>query len=335
MVNIFGQNTSGKRGPPGETGPAGPPGKRGPPGSQGKDGRPGENGPPGQSGPSGKDGLPGAKGEIGPKGGTGHKGDIGPRGLKGDAGLGLNPYFFSKKVAEMLYDILTFSCYFKTETSGLVRVGGKITGIKNQVGPNNAEGVKGKKMKGIVKIAYYGFGVEFKETEYQIPNLSWALSINSQIIFFFAFKVSFLAQSGRQYILHNGTEEREIYLEAKNLVINGGDSRNLVKISIAPRLWNICYIAFNNSPDLLSEYQINEDKGSFITQPAAEEHDEIFFGTKGSDYFTGVLARMDILTTFSRGSGEMSNLDPGVKESMIREYYSFFDEAPPKRKKCN
>ena len=123
MVNIFGQKTSGGRGPPGETGPAGRAGKRGPPGSQGARGK---DGPPGQPGPSGKDGLPGAKGEIGPKGETGHKGEIGskgdtgPRGMKGDAGLGLNPYFFSKKLAEMLYDILIFSCYFKTETPFIV-----------------------------------------------------------------------------------------------------------------------------------------------------------------------------------------------------------------------
>ena len=335
MVNIFGENTSGQRGPRGEVGPAGAPGKRGSTGSQGSDG------PPGQPGPSGKDGLSGPKGDVGLRGLTGPKGDIGVKGdaglrgvtgAKGDAGVGLNPYFFSQKLAQSLYEILTFSCYFKTEHSGFVTVGGKVTGIKNQVGDNNAEALK--RMLQVVKIAHYGFGVEFRTTLYQIPKLGWALGSNSQIIFFFAFKVSFLAHSGRQYILHNGTEEREIYLEEKKLVINGG--QNLVQIPILPHSWNVCYIAFNNTPDLPSVYQINDKSGTFTTHSTLGGPAHIFLGSKGTDYFTGVLARMDILTTFSRGPGEMCNLDEGLKNSMLREHYTFFDEtAPPQKKKCH
>ena len=368
MVNIFGEDTSGKRGPRGEIGPQGPQGKRGPPGKNGPPGAAGKIGPkgePGLPGPEGKigprgltgargeQGLTGAKGEIGPRGldgaqgeqglpGTkgdrgergspGPKGEIGLRGPKGDAGLGLNPYFFSKKLVQMLYEILTFSCYFTTKTSGFVMVGEKITGIKNQVGKNNAEAVRGKKMEKIVKIPYYGYGVEFKETLYQIPKISWALSTNTQIIFFFAFKVTFLPSSGRQYILHNGTSEREIYLETQNLVINAGDSKNLVKVPILPHLWNVCYIAYNNTPDLESVYEINDSKGTFVTHPVDKEQSNIFVGSKGTDYFTGVLARMDILTTTSRGSGEMCNLDDAIKNSMISEHYTFMGEIPPCKK---
>ena len=65
-------------------------------------------------------------------------------------------------------------------------------------------------------------------------------------------------------------------------------------------------------------------------------HKDMFLGSKGADYFTGVLARMDILTTFSRRPGKMCNLDSEVKESMLKEYYTFFDEEIPlKRQKCN
>ena len=94
-------------------------------------------------------------------------------------------------------------------------------------------------------------------------------------------------------------------------------------------------MAFNTS-ELPSEYRVNDVKGTFITQADSEEHSDMFLGTKGSDYFTGVLARMDILTTFSRGPGKMCNLDSEVKESVLKEYYTFFDEEIPlKRQKCD
>ena len=81
-----------------------------------KPGPVGARGPIGDTGPRGIQDLKGAAGVVGP---------VGP------SGEGFSSTFFSKRFAGWLYDILNFSFYFTTKTSGFIFRGETVVGIKN------------------------------------------------------------------------------------------------------------------------------------------------------------------------------------------------------------
>ena len=104
MVNVWGEGM--KRGPPGPPGEEGPSGKRGPKGDPG-------------SGKQGEKGEKGSKGEKGDTGLQGEKGQDGKPGPKGESGP-IDMYFFGDQIVKWFAQSMAFSCYFDTETSGIV-----------------------------------------------------------------------------------------------------------------------------------------------------------------------------------------------------------------------
>ena len=161
-----------------------------------------------------KRGAPGPPGEPGPPG------KKGPQGEKGD---GLSTLFFSKQLAQWFYESLTFSCYFKSETSGLVfDAGHKPIAIKNQV-KEGANAVAMKKVEKMVEIEDYGYGLTFSKSLYKIDDMDWALGLKSKAIFMFAFKVDAWPKT-LQYIFHTESGDRSICLKESHLIIQAGGS---------------------------------------------------------------------------------------------------------------
>ena len=110
----------------------------------------------------------------------GKRGAVGPRGPPGE---GLPDFFFGKELSKLLYENLSFSCFFKDKKSGLIYDKEKVVAIKNQVGKNHA--VAKKEFENLIKIPDYGFGVEMTKSKYVISDIEWARTVNSKTIFFF------------------------------------------------------------------------------------------------------------------------------------------------------
>ena len=259
-----------------------------------------------------KRGAPGPPGEPGPPG------KKGPQGEKGD---GLSTLFFSKQLAQWFYESLTFSCYFKSETSGLVfDAGHKPIAIKNQV-EEGANAVAMKKVEKMVEIKDYGYGLTFSKSLYKINRMDWALGLKSKAIIMFAFKVDAWPQT-LQYIFHTESGDRSICLKESHLIIQAGKNpEQQVRVDYCEDEWNICYIEFNNYQGELSHYRINDHEGTFRTEPSTDQTATVFVGGKDNHYFKGVLARFDFFSNFFEEGEEFENLPDSVKKSIVKEYY--------------
>lgn len=247
----------------------------------------------------------------------------GKRGLQGPAGPpgeGLSSFFFSKQLAQWLYENLSFSCFFKDKRSGLVIDKDKIIGIKNQVGDNHAVAIN--KFKLLIKIPDYGYGVEMNKSLYRIDDLDWAIGLNSKAIFFFAFKIDAWPKT-LEYIFHSGNSDRAIYLKGTNLVIQACKRpQHHYMIPYKQNTWNICFIEFNNSESLKSRYMINDLKGDFITEKSQSLERVVYIGGKDNYYFKGVLARFDFYSNFTDEGEVMGDLPDSIKTSVINQLYS-------------
>ena len=258
-------------------------------------------------------------------GGNRRQGKRGLQGPAGPPGEGLSAFFFSKQLAKWFYEGLSFSCFFKTSRSGLViEKTGKVLGIKNQVGDNDAVALK--KFEQLVEIHGYGYGVMMSSSLYRIDNLDWALGNNSKAILFFAFKVDEWPKK-LGYIFQNEDEDRSIYLKGAHLVISGCKRpQHHYLIPYKQNDWNICFVEFNNCEGMLSRYKINDQKGTFTTEPNDGDAQTCYIGGKNNLSFQGVLARFDFFTNFSPEEEIMENLPESVKNSFIEQFYNIQDD---------
>ena len=252
------------------------------------------------------------------RGAPGPPGADGPPGKKGD---GLSSVFFSKQLARWFYENLTFSCYFKSKTSGLVfDAGHKPIAIKNQV-KEDANAVAMKEVEKMVEIEDYGYGLTFSKSLYKINDIDWALGLKSKAIIMFAFKVDAWPKT-LQYIFHTESGDRSICLKESHLIIQAGENpEHRVRVDYYEDEWNICYIEFNNYKDELSHYKINDHEGTFSTQPSTDQTATIFVGGKDNYFFKGVLARFDFFSNFFEEGEEFENLPNSVRKSIVQQFY--------------
>ena len=255
----------------------------------------------------------------------------GKRGAVGPPGEGLPDFFFGKELSKLLYDNLSFSCFFKDKKSGLVYDKEKVVAIKNQVGRNNAVAIN--KFEDLIEIPDFGFGVEMTKSKYIIDKLDWATSLNSKAIFFFAFKINDYPKKGFQFLFHTEFGDRGIYLKGTNLVIQA--CKNPQHYRLVPyeqHEWNICYIEFTNCQELQSYYKINDLEGTFITESSTDPKKQLIIGGKENYFFKGVLARFDCCTKYAKDDQKVQNLPTAIRNSFLREHYDIDIEETEQKK---
>ena len=247
------------------------------------------------------------------------KGKKGDRGPSGPAGEGLSSFFFGKQLSRWFYENLSFSCFFKNKTSGLIIEKDKVVAIKNQVGNNHAVAIN--EFEHLTEIPDYGYGVNMSKSLYQVDNLQWAPANNSKAILFFAFKITTKPGKDLQYIFHNGND-RAIYIKGPNLVIQAcAEAHHRYLIPYEEHAWNVCFVEFNTSTSLRSRYKINDVEGYFESEPSQMMSKVLYIGGKDKQFFKGVLARFDFYSNFKEEGEIMDNLPDSVKTSVIKELY--------------
>ena len=123
----------------------------------------------------------------------GPPGELGPPGKKR---TDFSFLFFSKQLAKWFYENSAFSCYFKDEHSGFVYDkddSKKRVGIRNHIDTsdrsNDALCIAGN-VGSLVKILHdNGYGLQFKNSVYQIDDVEIATGEGSKAILFFNFKI--------------------------------------------------------------------------------------------------------------------------------------------------
>ena len=250
------------------------------------------------------------------QGKRGPAGPAGPTGPTGPKGEGMSAAFFRKQLAEWFYANLSFSCYFSTPTSGLVYKEKDPIAIKNQVGKNHALCLG--KVGPVINIPTCGYGLEFKNSVYEVRDLDWCTGDPSKAIFIFAFKMNEWPNDF-QYLFHTKNDDRGIYLKGSKMFIQSSKTTTL-SIKYKVRQWNMCYIEFNNFEETPSYYEINDQVGTFVTKTEAAS-DEILFigGKKDSYYFKGTLYRFNFYIQSPYDDSE--NLSDTVRTSFRRQYY--------------
>ena len=204
--------------------------------------------------------------------------------------------------------------------------GHKPIAIKNQV-KEGANAVAMKKVEKMVEIKDYGYGLTFSNSLYKINRMDWALGLKSKAIIVFAFKVDAWPQT-LQYIFHTESGDRSICLKESHLIIQaGGSPEQHVHVDYYEDEWNICYIEFNNYKGELSHYKINDQEGTFNTQPSTDKTTTVFIGGKTNYFFNGVLARLDFFTNFFKQGEEFENLPDSVKKSIVKQFYLLGDDG--------
>ncbi len=288
MVNVFGQET--KRGLPGPRGSEGPPGKKGPKGDPGIQG---EKGDPGPQGERGQDGKPGPKGESGP----------------------IDMYFFEDQIVKWFAQSMNFSCYFDTETSGIVSDDGHRVGIKNQVNQVNQgdamihSGQVGK----MIKLPKRGYSLEFTNEIYIIKHAYLAEDLHSKAIVIMNFKTDSIPKI--QYILCNDSGTRKIYLNGTNLVVDCGEA---VSLPYDPNEWNTLFLELNNVEDKMGIFQLNIKSKPIKVIPAPAVRQTYFGGWK-DQYFTGTISRLDI---FYHPEKSKQNLPEELRKAYIFKHFT-------------
>ena len=255
MVNIFGERGV-KRGP---EGPIGPRGIKGDPG------------PPGEKGARGEEGSPGEKGD---------KGDSGP----------IDIYFFGPQIVEWFSKSMTFSCYFDTETSGIVSDRGHRVGIKDQVNQRDAMIRKGQVGQMIHLPRSGKYALEFTNEMYTIKNVRLVEGLHSKAIVIMNFKTESWP-SDIQNILSNDSGTRRIYLKGVNLVVDCGEA---VSLPYDLHDWNTLFLELNNVEDRIGMFQLNNKSKPIKVSPTQTGAPQLHFGGWKDQYFKGAISRLDI-----------------------------------------
>ena len=252
----------------------------------------------------------------------------GPAGPKGSPGESLSSLFFSKNLSKWFEDILSFSCYFKTPTSGLEfgyddKKKKKAVGIKNQIGKNRKYASALNNVESLIEIPEYGYGLIFSKSVYMFEDMDWALGENSKAILMFAFKVDAWPEHA-EHIFSRKYKDRGIFLKGAHLHIRSSKS-DYVKVEYIQKDWNICYIEFNNhrlTDRQKSYYKINDKVGQFTLENGEDSKEiQMFLGGEISvRYFQGVIARVDFVALTIASKSE-EDLPVSVRDSMLKEKY--------------
>ena len=237
---------------------------------------------------SGKRGPPGIPGVQGPPGEKGDKGVQGPSGPKGDSGP-IDMYFFGPQIVEWFSKSMTFSCYFDTETSGIVSDRGHRVGIKDQVNQRDAMIRKGQVGQMIHLPRSGKYALEFTNEMYTIKNVRLVEGLHSKAIVIMNFKTESWP-SDIQNILSNDSGTRRIYLKGVNLVVDCGEA---VSLPYDLHDWNTLFLEINNVEDKMGMFQLNNKSKPIKVIPTRGVRQSHFGGWK-DQYFTGTISRLDI-----------------------------------------
>ena len=252
----------------------------------------------------------------------------GPVGPKGPPGESLSSLFFSKNLSKWFEDILSFSCYFKTPSSGLefdyddkIKKK-KAIGIKNQI-KNRKYASALNDVESLTEIPEYGYGLTFSKSVYMFEDMDWALGENSKAILMFAFKVDAWPEHV-EHIFSRKYKDRGIFLKGAHLHIRSSKSE-YVKVEYLQKDWNICYLEFNNhrlTDRQKSYYKINDKEGQFTLEDGKDPKDiQMFLGGEISvRYFQGAIARVDFVALTIATKLE-ENLPKSVRDSVLKEQY--------------
>ncbi len=270
MVNKFGENSSGKRGPPGPPGSSGRPGKIGRQGERGKTGEqgtPGIQGIPGLQGLRGIQGIPGTKGDPGAKGDPGDRGVAGPSGSKGDAGevgkkgekgdrgekgvdgvAGLNIFlkWFPDSAVRMFRESESVTFYFNDAKDGIVwedeTKKTKPVGLLNRGSGENATLVTPTVFPEIAKLKTGKYMMQLNKTLFEIPNIYTATNDDSIVIFALTFKPLTVSMKDC-YLFTNATGSRAVSIQNNILHIRGPGS--FTEIIFDPKEWNTLLVQYS------------------------------------------------------------------------------------------
>ena len=197
-------------------------------------------------------------------------------------------YFFGPQIVKWFAQSMNFSCYFDTETSGIVSDRGHRVGIKNQVNQGDAMIHSGQVGK-MIKLPRSGYSLEFTNEIYIIKHAHLAEALHSKAIVIMNFKTDSIP-SKIQYILCNDSGTRKIYLNGANLVVDCGEA---VSLPYDPNEWNTLFLELNNVEDKMGIFQLNIKSKPIKVIPTPGVRQSHFGGWK-DQYFTGAISRLDI-----------------------------------------
>ena len=246
----------------------------------------------------------------GPPGPPGVKGPPGKKGDRGEKGP-VDMYFFGNQIVNLFSESMTFSCYFDTETSGIVSDRGHRVGIKNQVNPKrNAMVHKGEVGKMIQLPRSGKYSLEFTNEIYSIKDVRLAEALHSKTVVIMNFKTDSFP-SDIQYLLCNDSGSRKIYLKGVNLVVDCGEA---VSLPYDLHDWNTLFLELNNVEDRIGNFQLNNKSKPIKVTPTPSGVPQLHFGGWNDQYFTGTISRLDL---FVHPEMSKENLPAELRELYI------------------
>ena len=222
-------------------------------------------------------------------------------------------YFFGPQIVNLFSESMRFSCYFDTETSGIVSDRGHRIGIKNQVNPKRDAMIHSGQVGKMIKLpSSEKYSLEFTNEIYMIKDVRLADILNSKAIVMLNFKINSLP-SEIQYILCNDNQNKNIYLKGVNLVVDCG--AGAVSLPYHLHDWNILFLELNHVEDNTGIFQLNYKSKPIKVGVTQHEVPQLHFGGWKDQYFTGTIARLDI---FYHPERSKENLP-----EKLRELYMF------------